>query len=109
MSYQTTQLAQSSTPDARSRGWRYPVVRAPAMSSASGAVFTFRLFSSLIQAFQWLRSDMPSKTSGGTLSWDARRLIAESRSEEHTSELQSLMRISYAVFCLEKKKKQITK
>src|SRR3546814_5060777 len=30
------------------------------------------------------------------------------RSEEHTSELQSLMRISYAVFCL-KKKKQITR
>src|SRR3546814_6213678 len=30
---------------------------------------------------------------------------AASRSEEHTSELQSLMRISYAVFCLKKKKK----
>src|SRR3546814_7320744 len=30
-----------------------------------------------------------------------------SRSEEHTSELQSLMRISYAVFCLKKKKKTI--
>src|SRR3546814_2006398 len=30
------------------------------------------------------------------------------RSEEHTSELQSLMRISYAVFCLKKKKKHIT-
>src|SRR3546814_2710505 len=30
------------------------------------------------------------------------------RSEEHTSELQSLMRISYAVFCLKKKKKQQT-
>src|SRR3546814_6626899 len=29
------------------------------------------------------------------------------RSEEHTSELQSLMRISYAVFCLKKKKKRI--
>src|SRR3546814_7323406 len=29
----------------------------------------------------------------------------EARSEEHTSELQSLMRISYAVFCLKKKKK----
>src|SRR3546814_8716702 len=28
------------------------------------------------------------------------------RSEEHTSELQSLMRISYAVFCLQKKKKK---
>src|SRR3546814_15053884 len=31
------------------------------------------------------------------------------RSEEHTSELQSLMRISYAVFCLKKKKKRTTK
>src|SRR3546814_5546964 len=31
------------------------------------------------------------------------------RSEEHTSELQSLMRISYAVFCLKKKKKQSEK
>src|SRR3546814_3674098 len=31
---------------------------------------------------------------------------ANERSEEHTSELQSLMRISYAVFCLQKKKKQ---
>src|SRR3546814_13242353 len=30
-----------------------------------------------------------------------------SRSEEHTSELQSLMRISYAVFCLKKKKKTL--
>src|SRR3546814_6230025 len=32
---------------------------------------------------------------------------SSSRSEEHTSELQSLMRISYAVFCLKKKKKQM--
>src|SRR3546814_5767215 len=32
--------------------------------------------------------------------------VALERSEEHTSELQSLMRISYAVFCLKKKKKQ---
>src|SRR3546814_6996209 len=31
------------------------------------------------------------------------RLLLGSRSEEHTSELQSLMRISYAVFCLKKK------
>src|SRR3546814_10305844 len=38
---------------------------------------------------------------------DAERATrAESRSEEHTSELQSLMRISYAVFCLKKKKKK---
>src|SRR3546814_9373377 len=32
------------------------------------------------------------------------RVMATQRSEEHTSELQSLMRISYAVFCLKKKK-----
>src|SRR3546814_2645173 len=32
--------------------------------------------------------------------------FAADRSEEHTSELQSLMRISYAVFCLKKKKQQ---
>src|SRR3546814_10739637 len=38
------------------------------------------------------------------------RLVAngELRSEEHTSELQSLMRISYAVFCLKKKNKKKT-
>src|SRR3546814_2459484 len=34
-----------------------------------------------------------------------RRYVSLVRSEEHTSELQSLMRISYAVFCLKKKKK----
>src|SRR3546814_940353 len=33
---------------------------------------------------------------------------ARTRSEEHTSELQSLMRISYAVFCLKKKKNSYT-
>src|SRR3546814_16421023 len=36
-------------------------------------------------------------------------LAAAARSEEHTSELQSLMRISYAVFCLKKKKKNKTR
>src|SRR3546814_9502335 len=34
-----------------------------------------------------------------------KRRPSPNRSEEHTSELQSLMRISYAVFCLKKKKK----
>src|SRR3546814_3378611 len=33
-------------------------------------------------------------------------VVNAARSEEHTSELQSLMRISYAVFCLKKKKKK---
>src|SRR3546814_8489058 len=35
------------------------------------------------------------------------QILANERSEEHTSELQSLMRISYAVFCLQKKKQHI--
>src|SRR3546814_8586792 len=37
------------------------------------------------------------------------RPVVGDRSEEHTSELQSLMRISYAVFCLKKKKTKATK
>src|SRR3546814_13317369 len=41
---------------------------------------------------------------GSTPSW---RCCGPRRSEEHTSELQSLMRISYAVFCLKKKKNNI--
>src|SRR3546814_6710820 len=39
----------------------------------------------------------------GASIWEAAR-VEGLRSEEHTSELQSLMRISYAVFCLKKKK-----
>src|SRR3546814_1376702 len=39
---------------------------------------------------------------------EGRRSAVIERSEEHTSELQSLMRISYAVFCLQKKKNIMT-
>src|SRR3546814_8630063 len=41
---------------------------------------------------------------GARIPGDERATAAAGRSEEHTSELQSLMRISYAVFCLKKKK-----
>src|SRR3546814_18406029 len=41
---------------------------------------------------------------GRTELHSARRFETRPRSEEHTSELQSLMRLSYAVFCLKKKK-----
>src|SRR3546814_7873415 len=52
------------------------------------------------------RASCPSRTRG----YYRRRgagygATGPARSEEHTSELQSLMRISYAVFCLKKKKK----
>src|SRR3546814_9398408 len=42
--------------------------------------------------------------AGEAIAGEHQMLLAD-RSEEHTSELQSLMRISYAVFCLKKKKK----
>src|SRR3546814_1629706 len=41
--------------------------------------------------------------------FSANRTLSARRSEEHTSELQSLMRISYAVFCLKKKKNKTPK
>src|SRR3546814_3321808 len=56
------------------------------------------------------------RTAAAELSENIAKPIAQTvehapqiRSEEHTSELQSLMRISYAVFCLKKKKKKTTK
>src|SRR3546814_3376605 len=52
-----------------------------------------------------LRRGAPLRPRGQDLERSGR---AQDRSEEHTSELQSLMRISYAVFCLKKKKKQKT-
>src|SRR3546814_6641406 len=52
--------------------------------------------------------------TGRNNAWSSARPIGSTcrssgRSEEHTSELQSLMRISYAVFCLKKKKQYNTK
>src|SRR3546814_6914949 len=55
---------------------------------------------------RWLRSFVPA-TQATDVGESASRTLLDrggSRSEEHTSELQSLMRISYAVFCLTKKK-----
>src|SRR3546814_7669455 len=66
-----------------------------------------------LQSVDQLSSDRPQASQGrsstGQSSGDQTERIGagkSSRSEEHTSELQSLMRISYAVFCLKKKKKQ---
>src|SRR3546814_8449196 len=56
------------------------------------------------QAFQTVRSDSDTPPNS-SLDWAA----ALVRSEEHTSELQSLMRISYAIFCLKKKIKETMK
>src|SRR3546814_9119221 len=50
-------------------------------------------------------TDAPSTVLGAAL-FNRGSHFFHSRSEEHTSELQSLMRISYAVFCLKQKKHQ---
>src|SRR3546814_3380575 len=65
----------------------------------------------LIQSRTGVRYDDPHVFTGG-LRDDGNFgafFFRRHRSEEHTSELQSLMRISYAVFCLKKKNIQLTK
>src|SRR3546814_4815697 len=66
-----------------------------------GALLGGRLFCCLALLFLFL--DL--RAFPGVTTWRSRASfpLVRSRSEEHTSELQSLMRISYAVFCLNKK------
>src|SRR3546814_2442518 len=66
------------------------------------AVDVFRVLALAYAAYSlWLRRDEVADLSVGV----AILTLLAGRSEEHTSELQSLMRISYAVFCLKKKNK----
>src|SRR3546814_3208340 len=79
------------------------------MSSASGAVWYFTLRTSLVLLFSKHGSGTrPSRPASHCEVLIEHRPSFGSRSEEHTSELQSLMRISYAVFCLKKKKNKAT-
>src|SRR3546814_4548332 len=61
-------------------------------------------FAYIIGNFNWLAGIVFRSFAGLGLTATGSTMTME-RSEEHTSELQSLMRISYAVFCLKKKKK----
>src|SRR3546814_4166422 len=89
------------------------MIRRPPRSTRTDTLFPyttlFRSPGELPQREHRAHSDRPCAVSGEL---QRRRVIAakveQHRSEEHTSELQSLMRISYAVFCLKKKKKQKT-
>src|SRR3546814_10154221 len=56
-----------------------------------------------------LKSSRASYSVSGTIGGRTLLRLVMQRSEEHTSELQSLIRISYAVFCLKKKKNHKTK
>src|SRR3546814_10264323 len=62
---------------------------------------TFRL-TATVPAGQLAVSNMPVEKDTATANGMKTVTFGTSRSEEHTSELQSLMRISYAVFCLKK-------
>src|SRR3546814_5018759 len=99
----------TTTPDTSAAGRTLAV--------AAGAAFIAFLDLSVVNiAFPTIALSYPG-TSTGTLTWivsgyaiafaalltPAGRIADALRSEEHTSELQSLMRISYAVFCLKKK------
>src|SRR3546814_9254257 len=64
-------------------------------ASGSGYVTRFEVLKSYLDGYR-------IETAGGRAHQEY-WIPAEDRSEEHTSELQSLMRISYAVFCLKKK------
>src|SRR3546814_7695222 len=55
-----------------------------------------------LDELRWLRPVRPGDTLKVTATVREKRPSKSKRSEEHTSELQSLMRISYAVFCLKK-------
>src|SRR3546814_6185862 len=67
----------------------------PAVKSSSAATKGHFGMVSLLEVVEAYRTGLPAK------------FRRHGRSEEHTSELQSLMRISYAVFCLKKKIQQI--
>src|SRR3546814_8557650 len=59
-----------------------------------------RMYDAMVKWLSWIPGGLMHSNIGACA-------IFAARSEEHTSELQSLMRISYAVFCLTKKKSKI--
>src|SRR3546814_2904349 len=85
------------------------MIRRPPRSTRTDTLFPYTtLFRSVLFGGT---IDAKAPDGGGALTIDTKgsydiAAFGAARSEEHTSELQSLMRISYAVFCLKKKKQQ---
>src|SRR3546814_1616080 len=82
------------------------MIRRPPRSTRTDTLFPY---TTLFRSPAWPRRNIPRpfktvENRKGRGSQKAFRANPGLRSEEHTSELQSLMRISYAVFCLKKKK-----
>src|SRR3546814_5807462 len=80
------------------------MIRRPPRSTRTDTLFPYTtLFRSVDQASH--RRTLWPRRAGARQLHPRGSARGPGRSEEHTSELQSLMRISYAVFCLKKKKK----
>src|SRR3546814_6587033 len=73
-------------------------------SDLAGPAELMRTLTFSIRRLEEIRDLLLPKLVTGQIDVSSLDLDALVRSEEHTSELQSLMRISYAVFCLKKKK-----
>src|SRR3546814_2546800 len=79
----------------------------PSGACSLGQAFRRRIFPSAKLLRQLPTGQPPALVRKPPRRRSARPAPSSSRSEEHTSELQSLMRISYAVFCLKNKNKTI--
>src|SRR3546814_6688790 len=87
------------------------MIRRPPRSTRTDTLFPYTTLFRSISNSRLLRFDEAGVTfrykdyrKAGVGRQQVMTLAADERSEEHTSELQSLMRSSYAVFCLKKKK-----
>src|SRR3546814_8401738 len=77
------------------------MIRRPPRSTRTDTLFPY---TTLFRSFGAESQNTVAKLKGFAAIGHNRYATTGERSEEHTSELQSLMRISYAVFCLKKKK-----
>src|SRR3546814_8028944 len=88
------------------------MIRRPPRSTRTDTLFPYTtLFRSCRERHRdHFARAIDGREPGGIVQAEAQRAThVRQRSEEHTSELQSLMRISYAVFCLKKKRKHANK
>src|SRR3546814_5349724 len=97
-------LREGAESYAKDLGQRYSPVRLMC-SHPNGETWASRSGSIWVPLAARVLTTSPSFMVFQNMMMAASRFIPAMRSEEHTSELQSLMRISYAVFCLKKQKK----
>src|SRR3546814_9048399 len=98
---EATALAISSGWPPRATGWAWALMSA--MTAFAASLLSSGTSSDEVKILVLMK---PGQIALTRMPYCARSVAATlvRRSEEHTSELQSLMRISYAVFCLKKKK-----